>query len=390
MSQFIEMMGDFRSNPKGWKIKKLSELASYTIGLTYKPEQVCDVGTIVLRSGNIQDNQINLDDLVRVNTIIRENLWVREGDILMCSRNGSASLVGKVAQIKAVSEPMTYGAFMTVIRSEYSDFLYLYFQSANFRDQISGGKSSTMNQITQKMLDKIEFPFPDLDTISSLSSILQQADKSKFGDFKSQFIEMFGNPISDVQKYTPKKLGECCELNPRRPHITLEDTDMVSFVPMSSVSEDGYLVDIGNEEFGKVKKGFTYFENNDVLFAKITPCMENGKGAIAQNLTYGIGMGSTEFHILRPINNISNAYWLLALTRMPIFRERASKNMSGTSGQKRVGISFLENFKIGLPPISEQKRFEAIYKQADKSKSIIQNAMTYLNDIHSDTLRRIA
>ena len=178
-SQFIEMMGDFRSNPKGWKIKKLSELASYTIGLTYKPEQVCDVGTIVLRSGNIQDNQINLDDLVRVNTIIRENLWVREGDILMCSRNGSASLVGKVAQIKAVSEPMTYGAFMTVIRSEYSDFLYLYFQSANFRDQISGGKSSTMNQITQKMLDKIEFPFPDLDTISSLSSILQQADKSK-------------------------------------------------------------------------------------------------------------------------------------------------------------------------------------------------------------------
>lgn len=178
-SQFIEMMGDFRSNPKGWKIKKLSELASYTIGLTYKPEQVCDAGTIVLRSGNIQDNQINLDDLVRVNTIIRENLWVREGDILMCSRNGSASLVGKVAQIKAVSEPMTYGAFMTVIRSEYSDFLYLYFQSANFRDQISGGKSSTMNQITQKMLDKIEFPFPDLDTISSLSSILQQADKSK-------------------------------------------------------------------------------------------------------------------------------------------------------------------------------------------------------------------
>lgn len=195
-SQFIEMMGDFRSNPKGWKIKKLSELASYTIGLTYKPEQVCDVGTIVLRSGNIQDNQINLDDLVRVNTIIRENLWVREGDILMCSRNGSASLVGKVAQIKAVSEPMTYGAFMTVIRSEYSDFLYLYFQSANFRDQISGGKSSTMNQITQKMLDKIEFPFPDLDTISSLSSILQQADKSKF-DLK-QCIENIDKVIKSL------------------------------------------------------------------------------------------------------------------------------------------------------------------------------------------------
>ena len=187
---------------------------------------------------------------------------------------------------------------------------------------------------------------------------------------KSQFIEMFGNPLSDVQKYGLKKLGECCELNPRRPRLNLEDSDMVSFVPMPSVSENGHLVDVADEEYGKVKKGFTYFENNDVLFAKITPCMENGKGTIAQDLTNGIGMGSTEFHVLRPINNISNAYWLLALTRMPIFRERASKNMSGTGGQKRVGAAFLENFLVGLPPIGEQQAFEAIYKQADKSKFV--------------------
>ena len=187
---------------------------------------------------------------------------------------------------------------------------------------------------------------------------------------KSQFIEMFGNPLSDVQKYGLKKLGECCELNPRHPRLNLEDSDMVSFVPMPSVSENGHLVDVADEEYGKVKKGFTYFENNDVLFAKITPCMENGKGTIAQDLTNGIGMGSTEFHVLRPINNISNAYWLLALTRMPIFRERASKNMSGTGGQKRVGAAFLENFLVGLPPIGEQQAFEAIYKQADKSKFV--------------------
>lgn len=189
-------------------------------------------------------------------------------------------------------------------------------------------------------------------------------------EVQSQFIEMFGNPLSDVQKYGLKKLGECCELNPRRPRLNLEDSDMVSFVPMPSVSENGHLVDVADEEYGKVKKGFTYFENNDVLFAKITPCMENGKGTIAQDLTNGIGMGSTEFHVLRPINNISNAYWLLALTRMPIFRERASKNMSGTGGQKRVGAAFLENFLVGLPPIGEQQAFEAIYKQADKSKFV--------------------
>lgn len=184
----------------------------------------------------------------------------------------------------------------------------------------------------------------------------------------SQFIEMFGNPLALVQKYPLKKLGECCELNPRRPSLEIEDTDKVSFVPMPSVSENGYLQDVIDEEYGKVKKGFTYFENNDVLFAKITPCMENGKGAIAEGLTNNIGMGSTEFHVLRPIDGVSNPFWILTLTRLPIFRERAAKNMSGTGGQKRVPGKYLEGFMVGLPPIEEQNRFETIFRQADKSE----------------------
>ena len=98
----------------------------------------------------------------------------------MCSRNGSAALVGKVALIEDLPEPMTYGAFMTVIRSEYSDYLYLYFQSNDFREQASTGKSSTMNQITQNMLDKISLPLPDDETRKKLSIILHQADKSGF------------------------------------------------------------------------------------------------------------------------------------------------------------------------------------------------------------------
>ena len=177
-SQFIEMTGDPRTNPKGWPVKTLSELATYSIGLTYKPENISEEGTIVLRSGNIQNSKIDLADVVRVNCPIKESIYVQKNDILMCSRNGSAALVGKVAQIKDISEPMTYGAFMTVIRSEYSDFLYLYFQSNDFREQVATGKSSTMNQITQNMLDKISLPLPDDETRNKLSIILHQADKS--------------------------------------------------------------------------------------------------------------------------------------------------------------------------------------------------------------------
>lgn len=233
-------------------------------------------------------------------------------------------------------------------------------------------------RISKDTLLEYEFELPSIDEMRDISDKLWAAYRLKEAYkkllvttdemVKSQFIEMFGNPLSLNQKNELKRLGECCILNPRRPNIALCDTDKVSFIPMPAVSEDGYLVDMTDEEYGKVKKSFTYFENNDVLFAKITPCMENGKGAIVHGLTNGIGMGSTEFHVLRPINGISSPYWLLALTRMPIFRERAAKNMSGTGGQKRVSASYLDHFMVGLPAIEEQRRFEAIYRQADKSK----------------------
>ena len=252
-------------------------------------------------------------------------------------------------------------------------------QTPVFFDYANRGSAGSLSpRVKWEHLVDYEFELPPLEEQKILADKLWAAYRLKEAYkklldatdemVKSQFIEMFGNPLSSKQKNELKRLGQCCIINPRRPNIALCDTDKVSFIPMPAVSEDGYLVDMADEEYGKVKKGFTYFENNDVLFAKITPCMENGKGAIAYGLTNGIGVGSTEFHVLRPINGISSPYWLLTLTRMPIFRERAAKNMSGTGGQKRVSASYLNHFMVGLPAIEEQRRFEAIYRQADKSK----------------------
>ena len=265
---------------------------------------------------------------------------------------------------------------------------------------IAKSKGSTNPYVLFSDLADFEFELPPLEEQKVLVDKLWAAYRLKEAYkkllvatdemVKSQFIEMFGNPLSLNQKNELKRLGECCILNPRRPNIALCDTDKVSFIPMPAVSEDGYLVDMTDEEYGKVKKGVTYFENNDVLFAKITPCMENGKGAIVHGLTNGIGMGSTEFHVLRPINGISSPYWLLALTRMPIFRERAAKNMSGTGGQKRVSASYLDHFMVGLPAIEEQRRFEAIYKQADKSKSYVRIALKNLESILGYCIRQVA
>ena len=273
-----------------------------------------------------------------------------------------------------------------------SELLPFIIQTPAFFDYANKGSAGSLSpRVKWEHLADYEFELPSLKEQKVLADKLWAAYRLKEGYkklyvatdemVKSQFIEMFGNPLSSKQENELKKLGECCILNPRRPNIALCDTDKVSFVPMSAVSEDGYLIDMIDEEYGKVKKGFTYFENNDVLFAKITPCMENGKGAIAHGLTNGVGMGSTEFHVLRPIEGISSSYWLLALTRMPIFRERAAKNMSGTGGQKKDGASYLEHFMIGLPTIEEQRHFEAMYKQADKSKFELERCIENIDKV---------
>ena len=143
-SQFIARFGDPTTNPMHWPVKQLSDIANYFIGLTYHPQDVSDDGILVLRSGNIQNARLTFTDNVRVNITVKEQLLVHENDILMCSRNGSASLVGKVAKIPKLEEKVTFGAFMTIIRSNYSNYLFTYFQLDAFRRQISTSKTAIL------------------------------------------------------------------------------------------------------------------------------------------------------------------------------------------------------------------------------------------------------
>ncbi|ALJ46170.1 Type I restriction modification DNA specificity domain [Bacteroides ovatus] len=383
MSQFIEMFKE-----KGYPLRMLKSFADVSTGGTpSKANLEYWNGDKPWVSAEDMKNKYVYDTCEKVTEAGYATCKIIPVDTLMYVCRGSIGVMA-INKIECATN-------QSICRAKCHDnvcnveFLYhaLMYQKDNIKKMGTGTSFKSLNQTS---FSELKIELPPYNEQMKFVSIAQQADKSKFGDFKSQFIEMFGNPLSLNQKNELKRLGECCILNPRRPNIALCDTDKVSFIPMPAVSEDGYLVDMTDEEYGKVKKGFTYFENNDVLFAKITPCMENGKGAIVHGLTNGIGMGSTEFHVLRPINGISSPYWLLALTRMPIFRERAAKNMSGTGGQKRVSASYLDHFMVGLPAMEEQRRFEAIYRQADKSKSVIQKALVYLNDIQSDELGKIA
>lgn len=168
-------------------------------------------------------------------------------------------------------------------------------------------------------------------------------------------------------KWPELTLATVAEINPRRSHTEeINDDLQVTFVPMSAVSETFATIEKAEIRiYQEVKKGFTYFEENDVLFAKITPCMENGKSALAINLLNGIGFGSTEFHVLRANRKVIFPEFLHYFIRQQSFRDLAKSGMRGAVGQQRVPKDFLENVTIPLPPLSEQRRIVEILDQAD-------------------------
>lgn len=180
-SLFYEMFGDPVENEKGWEVKKLGEIAKSAIGLTYKPENVTEElsGTVVLRSSNIQNSILDFNDIVRVNVLVKEDKMVNDGDILMCSRNGSFRLVGKVALIKGLKERMSYGAFMTIIKSPYNPYLFEYFKTPAFRQYLITGKTTTVNQITVKMLNNLTLPLPPLSLQRLFAQRIEQIEREK-------------------------------------------------------------------------------------------------------------------------------------------------------------------------------------------------------------------
>jgi type I restriction enzyme S subunit len=166
-------------------------------------------------------------------------------------------------------------------------------------------------------------------------------------------------------------IGDVAFINPRLPKDT-DESQEVTFLGMASISEDGTILNQEQRVLSDTKKGFTYFECNDVLLAKITPCFENGKAVHLSKLNSQIGFGSTEFHVLRPHEGVLDAKYLFYMVWSKPFRFYGEHSMSGAAGQKRVSADFIKGYKIPLPfpedskkSIKEQKRIADILDKAD-------------------------
>jgi len=189
------------------------------------------------------------------------------------------------------------------------------------------------------------------------------------------------------------KLGEVCEINPSRPpNFTRADDAPTSFVPMDAVDAvAGAIAKRLLRPFREVRKGYTYFAEGDVLFAKITPCMQNGKHAIARGLTDGIGFGTTEFHVLRPSKQVLGE-WIHFFVRQPHFLLKATEHFTGAVGQQRLPPEYLRETLIPLPPLSEQRRIAAILKEqmaaVERARAAAEAALEAIEALPAALLRR--
>ncbi|MCF5167218.1 hypothetical protein GIW45_24960, partial [Pseudomonas congelans] len=161
------------------------------------------------------------------------------------------------------------------------------------------------------------------------------------------------------------QLAEVAQVNPRLPKGA-DETQKVSFLAMASISENGKVLEQETRILGETKKGYTYFERGDVLLAKITPCFENGKAAVVDDLEHPIGFGSTEFHVLRADKERLNSEYLFYLLWSDQFRFLGRKVMKGAAGHKRVPAEFLSSFEIPLPLPDDQARIAYLLGKVDK------------------------
>ncbi len=232
---------------------------------------------------------------------------------------------------------------------------------------------------------KGDYTSPIAEAIQSHISRIPLTDMFNFkrDSFEKNLSLVAKKKVEFNTKWDKRRLASFCQTNPGKDQLSsLDDSHTVSFIEMSSVSNDGCITYKEDKTIKQLKKGsYTLFQDEDIIIAKITPCMENGKCALARNLTNGLAMGSSEFHVLRTNNDIVINDYLFHLLNRQIVRDFAEQNMTGTSGHRRVPIKWYEDLDIPVPPIDVQKQIIEEIAKVDKSVS---GAMLQIDKCESD------
>ena len=206
--------------PQGWEWCRIREVSQSYIGLTYSPSELSSDGVIVLRSSNIQNGKISLNDIVRVKSSISEKLWVEENDIIICARNGSKKLVGKSAIVEEISEPMTFGAFMTICKTVLYRYVHIFLQSDLFFSQLRNvSGTTTINQLTQNNFNGFLIPIPPKKEQERISNKLSDISLfvNKYGDLQCK-LDSLNTRINEFLKKSILQEAILGKLIPQNPN----------------------------------------------------------------------------------------------------------------------------------------------------------------------------
>ncbi|PJZ89070.1 restriction endonuclease subunit S [Leptospira levettii] len=324
----------------------------------------------------------------------------KKSDILLSVR-------APVGEVNISNIEYGIGRGLCAIRSKDHEYHYLFFGIISANNVLNSyATGSTFSAISAEDVRELSFPLPPLaeqkaiatfldrettkiDTLiakqEQLIALLEEKRQALISHavtkgldpnakMKDSGVEWLGEI---PEGWEVKRLKYICKINPSKSEINnIPKKLKVTFLPMEMVSENGLLNIEKEKVLEEVYQGFTYFKNSDVLVAKITPCFENGKGAVCKDLTNGIGFGSTEFHVLRPTKN-SHESFIFYITRLYHFRNFGESEMRGSAGQKRVTPEFLQNYELGIPSLLDQKAIvDYLDRQTEKLDLVKEKAQS--------------
>jgi type I restriction enzyme S subunit len=363
--------------PAGWTTVNLGDIGDALIGLTYQPSSVRLFGTLVLRSSNIQDNELSFEDNVYVNSAIPDQIRVRDGDILICVRNGSRALIGKSARLDERVVGETFGAFMAVFRSNANEYLHYYFQSDVFKQQVDQHLGATINQITNASLKSFTVTLPPPDErarivsqlrnaaalVSALQRLLAKKRDIKQGIAQALLTGRFRLPgfsaSWDVVRFDRtvvqvKEKALPADIDSRSTLVELEHIESAS----------GRLIASATAATAVSHK--TVFQPGDVLFGRLRSYLR--KYWLADRP----GLCSTEIWVLRPTHLATGAF-----LRYLVATERFVAAATGGYGthMPRADWNVVRRLEVSLPPPDEQKAIADALADADAEIDVLRQRL---------------
>lgn len=385
------------TNSKRFIPQYLKKYANVQGGYAFKSSEFQENGIPIIRIGDIKNNRIVTENCAKVNEkylSICKNYIIQNGDILIAMTGATVGKIALNTEKKPLLLNQRVGRFIcnTNILPKY---LYYVLLSDAFYNKVQY-KASGAGQpnISPTEIGNIRIPVPPsleeqqeiVDVLNAASEIIRLRTaciESAQSLIPALFQEMFGDINNNIHSLPISEIKSCVEINPTK--IVMNDNDDVTFLGMKDVTENGQIDLSTIKKYEEVKKGFTSFKNDDVLLAKITPCFENGKAAIAKNLVNNTGFGSTEFYVLRPNQNKILPEYLYSIVKSSRFSEMGRSNMKGAAGQKRLIKDFVSNYKFLLPDIPQQKLFAAKVQEIEEyiksQQAELENAKTMFQSL---------